>query len=166
MLHNKQCPRCSIAFDCSASCSTACWCAALPLVPVNGSYNDCLCRNCLMSFATVINCIDGRFQTSVNQFVRQHFDVSFVDTITEAGPVAVLCKGLPKNVEHDINISVDAHDSNQLAIVAHESCAGNPASDSKQKSQCLEAAANLRVAFGGCTVIALWATLDGKVVEL
>ncbi|MBC8371145.1 MAG: cysteine-rich CWC family protein [Planctomycetes bacterium] len=166
MVKNKQCPRCAATFDCSASCSTACWCAELPLVPVSGRYDDCLCRKCLMSFATVINCIDGRFQTSVNAFVRQRFDVPFVDTITEAGPVGMLCKSLPRNVEHDINISVDAHDSNQIAVVAHEGCAGNPASDSKQQSQCLEAAANLRVAFGECEVIALWATLDGKVIEL
>ncbi|MAU93791.1 MAG: hypothetical protein CMJ93_06235, partial [Planctomycetes bacterium] len=102
MAPSKQCPRCASTFDCSAGCSSTYWRAELPLVSVNGRYDDCLCRNCLMSFATVINCIDGRFQVSVNEFVRQHFDVSFVDTITEAGPVGILCKGLPRNVEHDV----------------------------------------------------------------
>ncbi|MDP6962858.1 MAG: hypothetical protein QGF46_01690 [Planctomycetota bacterium] len=119
-----------------------------------------------MSFATAINCIDGRVQLSVNEYLRQRFGVSFVDTITEAGPVGMLCNGLPKNVEHDVNISVSAHDSSQIAVVAHEGCAGNPTSDQHQHEQCLEAAANLRIAFDECEVIALWATLDGKVVEL
>ncbi|MFT7516309.1 MAG: carbonic anhydrase [Myxococcota bacterium] len=119
-----------------------------------------------MSFATVINCIDGRFQTSVNTFLRQRFDVSFIDTITEAGPVALLSDRLPENVVHDINISINAHASQQIAVVAHEGCAGNPVADDKQQAQCLEAAIKLRAEFANCKVIALWATLDGAVAEL
>lgn len=36
----------------------------------------------LMSFYTVINCMDGRTQLSENEFLRNKFGVDYVDTIT------------------------------------------------------------------------------------
>jgi len=40
-----------------------------------------------MSFCTAINCMDGRTQLPVNEFMRRKLGVAYVDTITEAGSV-------------------------------------------------------------------------------
>lgn len=45
-----------------------------------------------MSFCTVINCIDGRVQMPVNQYMQQRFKVKYVDTITEPGPNLILVR--------------------------------------------------------------------------
>ena len=43
-----------------------------------------------MSFCTAINCMDGRTQLPVIEFLKDKFGVEFVDTITEPGPVRIL----------------------------------------------------------------------------
>ena len=53
-----------------------------------------------MSFCTAVNCIDGRVQEPVSSYLRNHFKVEFVDSITEAGPNLILSNQQPKaNVE-------------------------------------------------------------------
>ena len=47
-----------------------------------------------MSFCTVVNCMDGRTQSPVNDHLRNRNQVEYVDTITEAGPVKALAEGL------------------------------------------------------------------------
>ena len=37
------------------------------------------------TFATALNCIDGRAQLPVNEWMRKKFGVDFVDTVTGAG---------------------------------------------------------------------------------
>ena len=36
-------------------------------------------------FATAINCIDGRVQVPVSNWLKRSYSVSYVDTITEPG---------------------------------------------------------------------------------
>lgn len=36
-------------------------------------------------FATAINCIDGRAQMPVNEWVRKNLGADYVDTVTEPG---------------------------------------------------------------------------------
>jgi hypothetical protein len=44
----------------------------------------------VMTFCTVVNCIDGRVQLPVIEFLKNRFGVDFVDCITEAAPVRIL----------------------------------------------------------------------------
>ena len=89
-----------------------------------------------MSFCAVINCIDGRVQQPVSKYLKNYFEVKFVDCITEAGPVSILSKKQPKaNVEailKKLKISIEAHSSIGIGIVAHHDCAGNPVNKSQQ----------------------------------
>ncbi|HOP76783.1 MAG TPA: hypothetical protein PLD05_04790 [Thermogutta sp.] len=39
-----------------------------------------------MSFATVVNCMDGRTQGPVISYLKERFGVDYVDNSTEAGP--------------------------------------------------------------------------------
>jgi len=80
-------------------------------------------------FATAINCMDGRTQNPVNDWIRKKFVVDYVDTITEAGPNGVLAKAkepLVSTIKERVMISVNGHGSRIIALVGHHDCAGNP----------------------------------------
>ncbi|MFH1357100.1 MAG: carbonic anhydrase, partial [bacterium] len=68
-----------------------------------------------MSFATVINCMDGRTQLPVITFLMNRFNIMYVDSITEPGPIALLSNAPAsqetKNIYKRINISVEKHKS-------------------------------------------------------
>jgi len=42
------------------------------------------------TFGTAINCMDGRVQTPIADWVKMHFSVTWVDMITEAGADGIL----------------------------------------------------------------------------
>ena len=89
-----------------------------------------------MSFYTAINCMDGRIQESVTNYIKKQYNVLFVDMITGAGPVKIFSNKKTKNLESIIScidISLKNHKSKGIAIVAHYDCAGNPISDEEQK---------------------------------
>ncbi len=44
-------------------------------------------------FGTVLNCIDGRVQIPVTNWLKENFDVDYVDLITEPGIDKVLSEG-------------------------------------------------------------------------
>jgi hypothetical protein len=50
------------------------------------------------TFATAINCMDGRTQEPIINFMKQGFKVDYVDMINEPGPV----KALAENIKFDI----------------------------------------------------------------
>lgn len=100
-------------------------------------------------FATAINCIDGRAQLPVSEWMRTHFSVDFVDTITHPGPDGALTRG-PESViqaiSENVGVSVTAHESRVIAVAGHHGCAGYPVSDDTHKVA-------IRAA---CHVVAQW----------
>ena len=60
-------------------------------------------------FGTAINCIDGRTQQPVIDYIKQNYTVDIVDMITFPG-----ANGIEK------------HNSRIIAVVGHYDCAGNP----------------------------------------
>lgn len=83
------------------------------------------------SFATAINCIDGRAQDPVAEWMRVRFGVHYVDTVTEAGADGVLAHGLDaalEPVKSKVMVSTGVHKSQVVAVVGHYGCAGNPVS--------------------------------------
>ncbi|HEU5347994.1 MAG TPA: carbonic anhydrase [Ktedonobacterales bacterium] len=100
-------------------------------------------------FATAINCIDGRTQRPVSEWMRIQFSLDYVDTITHPGPEKALTQGPPAVIDimrENVGVSVSAHESQLVAIAAHHQCAGNPVSDDEHKEQ-------VRAA---CAVVAQW----------
>jgi carbonic anhydrase len=114
--------------------------------------------------------MDGRVQLPVNEFLRRRFDAKFVDTITEAGPVKVLASR-PDGPEagaicRRVDISVEAHGSTQVAVVAHHDCAGHPVPDDTQKRRLADAARVLRTRYRRCEIVALWVDEKWRVHEI
>ena len=63
------------------------------------------------SFATAIGCIDGRIQTTLNEWVRQVAGVEYVDTITWPGANGALADGEIGGIRRALEISASAHGS-------------------------------------------------------
>jgi hypothetical protein len=119
------------------------------------------------SFVTAINCMDGRTQLPVNEWLRRRHNVDYVDTITEPGPVTILAAATDAaaiaGLRRRVAISVEKHGSRAVAIVAHDDCAGNPRPKPEQIEQ-LRLAAGTVDAWGfGVAVELLWVGDDWQV---
>ena len=81
-------------------------------------------------FATAINCMDGRVQMPVIEYMKSKYGIDYVDMITEPGPNKILSENKDKNsidsIKRRVKISVEAHKSRLIAVVGHHDCAGNP----------------------------------------
>jgi hypothetical protein len=90
------------------------------------------------TFATTVNCIDGRAQGPVSDWIKIHCQASFVDTITTPGPDKLISSGPHSKVDHireAVAVSVNAHKSAAVVIAGHYDCAANKVSDDEHKEQ-------------------------------
>ena len=89
------------------------------------------------TFVTAINCMDGRVQEPVLRWMRKQFQADHVDMITEAGPDGLMTAGTVDSLESiksRVNVSVNAHHSRVVAVVAHHDCAGHPVSEEEHRA--------------------------------
>jgi len=125
--------------------------------------------NTNVSFCTAINCIDGRAQLPIIRYLQDRFSVLYVDVVTEAGPVRALADPADSEIKASIlsrvRISFEKHGSRVIAIAAHADCAGNPVSDERQLRELAVSADRVAEWFPEATVLGLWVTTDGLVVE-
>lgn len=122
------------------------------------------------TFCTAINCIDGRTQLPVIQWLSDRFGVNQVDLVTEPGVVRVLAHD-PESDEATsickrVDVSIRAHDSRGLAIVAHHDCAGNPVADDEQINQLAVSLDRLAKRYPHMALLALWVDRDWAVHEI
>lgn len=85
-------------------------------------------------FATAINCIDGRVQMPVINWMDLYCQVQYVDMITEPGVDNLLVNGSQADVYYirqKAQFSVERHESQVIAIIGHHDCLGNPVSHEK-----------------------------------
>ena len=123
-----------------------------------------------MSFCTVVNCMDGRVQLPVIEYLQERFNVDFVDSITEPGPNLILGKqtniNIVKSIFDRIKISVENHGSVSIAVVGHYNCVGNPAPKEQQAEHTLDAIRRIKRRCCDLEVIGLWVDENWKVSEL
>jgi hypothetical protein len=115
------------------------------------------------TFAAAVNCIDGRVQQPVTDWLKTNCGVDYVDVITEAGPTLVLLHGTPGQLEgirSRVQISVREHRSATVALAGHGKCAGNRAPKEKIIRETREGMDIIRSWGLPVTVIGLW--VDGK----
>jgi hypothetical protein len=110
-------------------------------------------------FGTVINCMDGRVQDPVSRWLKERYQLTHVDVITEPGPGKILAGGPSETVEaikKKVRISLEAHRSNVIAIAAHHDCAGNPVNPAKQFEEINQAVGVIRRWGHAATIVGLW----------
>ncbi len=123
-----------------------------------------------MHFVTTVNCMDGRVQLPVINYLRERFDVPYVDSVTEAGPVRVLAENAESpetaSILRRVGVSVGQHDSKVVAVIAHADCAGNSVDDATQRDQLRTSVALIAANYPGTRVLGLWLDAEWAVSEL
>jgi hypothetical protein len=81
-------------------------------------------------FGTAINCIDGRTQEPVIDFMKQKYNIDGVDMVTYPGVDGIISNKENSNeialMRKAVSISIEKHRSRVIAVVGHFDCAGNP----------------------------------------
>jgi len=123
-----------------------------------------------MIFCASINCIDGRIQRPIQDYLKKNYNIVYVDTITEAGPCRILAENKDSTAVNSIigrvTISVSKHGSKLIAVSGHYDCAGNPCDEGAQKKQIRKSMEFLKRSYPGIEVIGLWVDSEWKVLEL
>jgi len=111
-------------------------------------------------FATAINCMDGRVQIPVIEWLKRQYGVDYVDMITEPGPERLLAEDKDRtsieSIQKCLEISITRHNSKLVAIVAHHDCAGNPADKETQLKQISNAIKTVESWNFEVQVVGLW----------
>lgn len=117
------------------------------------------------SFATVINCMDGRVQEPVTQWLKARTGATYIDVITEAGPDRIMASTATASrlILKRILISRDKHNSSSLALVAHADCAGNPVSKEKHIQHLKQSAKIIETWNLGMDILLLWVNENWEV---
>jgi carbonic anhydrase len=114
--------------------------------------------------ATCLNCMDGRVQLPVLQWIKANYNVDFVDVITEAGMDNVLCNQEDiREVLRSITISVDVNKSTRLFVVGHYDCRGNPVEEDVHRQEITCSVKRLRDYWPKHEVVGLWVNKDWQV---
>ena len=121
------------------------------------------------TFATAINCMDGRTQEPIISWAKKTFEVDYVDAITEPGPDKILAEGpdtLVESIKNRVMISVNKHGSQNVIVVSHHDCAGNPVSKEEHLDQLKKSVDVISSWELGVKIIGVWIGKDWKVNKL
>ena len=121
------------------------------------------------TFATAINCMDGRTQEPIIYWAKKTFDVDYVDAITEPGPDKILAEGsdtLVESIKNRVMISVNKHGSQNVIVISHHDCAGNPVSKKEHLEQLRKSVDIISSWELGVKIIGVWIGEDWKVNKL
>lgn len=126
-------------------------------------------------FACVINCMDGRVQDAVKDYMKQNYGVDYVDMVTEPGPNKILADAsessaqvnlaVIEDIKKCVGVSVHHHNSKVIAIVGHFGCAGNPTEKAEQITHLISAKKTVENFGFSAEIILLWVSGDWQTVE-
>jgi carbonic anhydrase len=111
-------------------------------------------------FVTAINCMDGRVQLPVLEWMKKEYRADYVDMITEPGPNKILAGNKADqdvvSIRKRVDISVKKHSSKIIAITGHYDCAGNPVEKETQLLQINTSVKTIKSWGFDVLVIGLW----------
>ena len=117
--------------------------------------------------ATCLNCMDGRVQLPVIQWIKNNYPVDFVDVITEAGMDGVLAKQDDiSEILRSIKVSVNLNKSTRLFIVGHYDCRGNPVEEHLHHQQITNAVIRLKDHWPRHEIVGLWVNKNWQVEKI
>ncbi|MBL6989906.1 MAG: hypothetical protein ISR65_09010 [Bacteriovoracaceae bacterium] len=111
-------------------------------------------------FATAVNCIDGRVQLPVIEYLKSNYDVDYVDMITETGPIKIITENVDSSkierIKRLIDLSIVKHGSKHVAVVGHHDCAGNSVEKETQIEQIEASIHILKQVYEEVEFIGIW----------
>lgn len=112
------------------------------------------------TFGVAINCMDGRVQLPVIDFLKKKFGLDYVDAVTEPGPNKIVAENRDfatvESIKRRVAISVEKHGAKIVALVAHFDCAGNPADKTVQLDQLNQAEEVVKSWGFNTRIVKLW----------
>jgi hypothetical protein len=123
-----------------------------------------------LKFGTTINCIDGRTQRPVIDYITQNYGVDIVDMITFPGADGIFSNeqrlAEASFARGSASISVQKHNSRIIAVVGHYDCAGNPGDRSHHYMQIRKALQEVSVWNFPAKIIGLYVNDNWQVEEV
>ncbi|NYB53012.1 MAG: hypothetical protein HVN35_10715 [Methanobacteriaceae archaeon] len=121
-----------------------------------------------LKFATCLNCIDGRVQIPVINWITQNYEIDYVDMVTEAGMDGLLADNSfnPVHVLRKLAISIGNHNSNTIFIVGHYDCAANQVSEDVHKLHIKKAVQRIKNYTLSCKIVGLWISENFEVEKV
>ena len=117
--------------------------------------------------ATCLNCMDGRVQLPVLQWIKDNYRVDFVDVITEAGMDEVLSNQEDvREILRSITISVNINKSTRLFVVGHYDCRGNPVEENIHHQEISSAVKRLKEHWPALEIVGLWVNKNWAVEKV
>jgi len=120
-------------------------------------------------FVTAVNCMDGRVQLPVIEWMKKKYSADYVDMVTEPGPIKHLAENNPSyvsSVKDRVEISVKKHGSKVVAVVGHYDCAGNPVEKDIQLEQLHRSIELLKTWGLNVILLELWVDEYWNVVQI
>lgn len=120
-------------------------------------------------FGTAINCIDGRTQDPISQWIKENHSIDYVDTITEPGSDKALSeKNIDKiaQIKAKVLISINAHGSKLIVVSGHHDCAANPASKEMHLTQIRKSINIVKSWKLSVNIIGLWVNDQWKIEQI
>ena len=121
-------------------------------------------------FVTAINCMDGRIQKSVFDYLTTKYRVPYVDMITEPGPNKILADNKDtvavESIKKRVELSIKKHGSKDIFLIGHEDCSGNPVEMIQQNKDTFKGMETINSMEFDVEVIGLWVSLNGEIKEL
>lgn len=112
------------------------------------------------SYTIAINCVDGRVQTPVLEWMKRELPGDLVHAVNEPGPDASLAEGDGADrIRRVVSLLTENTRVHAVAVAAHHDCLGNPVDEATHRRQLERAVA--RVAGWGFTDRALGLWVDG-----
>ncbi len=117
-------------------------------------------------FGTAINCIDGRVQLPVLDWLKRNYSVRYVDAITEPGVDRVFSETNVDRIQQlksKVMISMNAHGSSIVVISGHHECAGNPVTKNEHLNHIKKASEIIKSWNLPVKVVGLWVNENWEV---
>ncbi|MBN3039526.1 MAG: hypothetical protein JW867_00185 [Candidatus Omnitrophica bacterium] len=106
---------------------------------------------------TCLNCMDGRVQLPVLNWIRKQYKIDHVDVITEAGMDGVLASQENiDDIKRSIKISINKNKSNRIFIVGHHDCKGNSVDKKTHQKHIAKSVERLKKYWPKLEIIGLW----------
>jgi len=116
-------------------------------------------------FVTCLNCIDGRVQLPVINWILKNYDVKYVDMITTPGVDGVLSNknNNVNDIFEKVSFSHEGHSTNKIFIVGHHDCLANPVDDETHNKQLVDSVERVKESYFNCDVIGLWVGSESNI---
>ncbi|MDD3985496.1 MAG: hypothetical protein PHY59_06375 [Methanobacterium sp.] len=97
-------------------------------------------------FVTCLNCIDGRVQLPVIQWIMENYDVEYVDMITTPGMDGILSDNNSNidDIQKKIKLSITVHLTSYIFIIGHHKCLANPVTSKIHKEQIIKSVQRIK----------------------